>query len=65
MANAAKTQGRVLIKGGWLITMDRDLGDLPRADVLIDGRKIVAVGPGLGVEDAEIIDGSDRISLRA
>jgi 5-methylthioadenosine/S-adenosylhomocysteine deaminase len=57
------TVSRILIKGAWVITLDPDLGDLPCGDVLIEGRKITAVGRGLGVEDAEIIDGRDRIVI--
>jgi 5-methylthioadenosine/S-adenosylhomocysteine deaminase len=54
---------RLLIKGAWVITMDPALGDLACSDVLIEGRRIVAVGAGLDVEDAEIIDGTERIVI--
>ena len=33
-----------LIRGGYVLTLDPALGDLPNADVLIDGDKIAAVG---------------------
>ena len=36
---------RILIKNGIVLTQDPDLGELPRADVLIDGTTIEAVGP--------------------
>jgi len=36
-----------LISGGYVATMDPDLGDLPGADVLLHDGVIVAVGPGL------------------
>jgi hypothetical protein len=29
-----------LIKGGYVLTLDPSLGDMPNADVLIDGDKI-------------------------
>src|ERR1700753_3354640 len=54
---------QLLIKDAWVITLDSDLGDLPRGDVLIVGSKIAAVAPSLDVGDAEIIDGSDRIVI--
>jgi 5-methylthioadenosine/S-adenosylhomocysteine deaminase len=54
---------RLLIQGACLITMDRTLGDVPRGDILVEGRRIVAVGAGLAVEDAEIIDGTNRIVI--
>src|SRR5690606_41410550 len=47
---------RMLLKGGHVITMDPELGDLARGDVLIEGSKIAAVGPDLEADDAEIID---------
>jgi 5-methylthioadenosine/S-adenosylhomocysteine deaminase len=58
-----KAASRRLIKGAWVITLDANLGDLPRGDVLITGSKIAAVGRGLDVGDAEIIDGTDRIVI--
>jgi hypothetical protein len=33
-----------LIKGGYVLTLDPELGDLPLTDVLIDGDKIAAIG---------------------
>jgi cytosine/adenosine deaminase-related metal-dependent hydrolase len=38
---------RILIEGATVLTMDRELGDFPRADVLVVGTTIAAVGPGL------------------
>ena len=49
---------RKILKNGCVLTMDRKIGNFRRADVLIDGTKIVAVGPDLHVGDAEIIDAS-------
>ena len=46
---------RMLLKGGHVLTVDPDLGNLV-GDVLIEGDTISAVGPDLGVEDAEIVD---------
>ena len=39
---------RMLLKGGMVLTMDPKLGNFEKADVLIEGKKIVAVGPNLG-----------------
>jgi hypothetical protein len=44
-ANAARS---ILLKGGTVITMDPAVPDLEKGDVLIEGKKIVAVGPNLG-----------------
>ena len=38
---------RTLIKGGCVITMDRQIGDLPQGDVLIENDRIAAVAPAL------------------
>jgi 5-methylthioadenosine/S-adenosylhomocysteine deaminase len=44
--------------------MDDELGTLPRADVLIDGARIAALGPDLPREpDVELVDGRDRIVM--
>ncbi len=39
------TDRTTLIKGGYVLTLDPALGDMPNSDVLIDGEKIAAVGP--------------------
>ena len=55
---------RTLITDAFVLTMDDDLGTLPRADVLIDGARIAAVGPDLPREaDVELVDGRDRIVM--
>ena len=38
---------RYLIRGGAVMSMDPKVGDFPQADVLVEGKKIVAVGPNL------------------
>ncbi|MDO8210234.1 amidohydrolase family protein [Conexibacter sp. CPCC 206217] len=42
---------RVLIRGGAVITMDAAIGDFAAGDVLIEGRRIVAVGPRLADDE--------------
>jgi 5-methylthioadenosine/S-adenosylhomocysteine deaminase len=54
---------RTLLKNGCVLTLDRDLGNYRRADVLIEGTKIAAVGPNLKVTDAEVIDASEMIVM--
>src|ERR1700694_850769 len=51
---------RIVLKGGVVLTMDSALGDFDRADVLIEGGKIAAVGPNLGAAAREI-DASNMI----
>ena len=37
----------IVLKDGIVLSMDRRVGDFEKADVLIQGKKIVSVGPGL------------------
>jgi cytosine/adenosine deaminase-related metal-dependent hydrolase/ribose/xylose/arabinose/galactoside ABC-type transport system permease subunit len=55
--------GRKLIKGGIVLSLDPDVGDLTSGDVLIDGDRIAAVGQGLAADDAEVIDASGMIVM--
>jgi hypothetical protein len=47
--------GDILMRGGYLLTMDQ-AGDIPDGDVHISGGEIHAVGRGLDVTGAEAID---------
>ena len=50
------SQQRTLIRNATVVTMDDELGDLDRADILVEGSKIAAVAPDLGVQDAEVLN---------
>lgn len=52
-----------LIKGGHVVSMDPDVGDLSSGDVLIEGDKIAAVGVDLPTDDAEIIHAEGDIVI--
>jgi cytosine/adenosine deaminase-related metal-dependent hydrolase len=56
-------QRRILIKGGVVLSLDRQVGDFARADVLIEDGKIAAVRPDIAVdsESAAVIDASSHI----
>ena len=62
-ASDAKPNGRILIKGATIITMDRALGDIAKGDLLIQGKKITAVGGELRSSGATVIDGSNAILI--
>ncbi len=68
-AEAAETSAKpgkgrkVLIKGGYVATVDKTLGELPNGDVLIDGNSIAEVGKDLRVTDAEVIDARGMLVL--
>ena len=55
----------LLVKGGHVVTMDPDRGDLEGGDVLVADGVITAVGPGLrpATADAEVIDASGRLVI--
>ena len=55
--------GRMVIKGGTVISMDPAIKDLPRGDVLVEDQRIVAVAPSLNAEGAETIDAAGMIVL--
>lgn len=54
---------RRLLRGGTVLSMDPEVGDLPQGDVLIEDDRIAAVGSDLDVTDAEIVDVRGRIVL--
>ncbi|MFL6072604.1 MAG: amidohydrolase family protein [Mycobacteriales bacterium] len=53
----------LVLRGGHVITMDPELGDLPGADVHVAGGRIVAVGPALDASGATEIDARGTIVL--
>jgi cytosine/adenosine deaminase-related metal-dependent hydrolase len=54
----------MLIKGGCVVTMDPQLGELPHGDVLIENGRIAAIAPRLDTPDgAETIDAAGMIVM--
>jgi hypothetical protein len=55
----------LLIKGGYVVTVDPDLGDLPAGDVLVADGLITAVGPDLEptTTAAEVIEAAGRLVI--
>ncbi|MES2957138.1 MAG: amidohydrolase family protein, partial [Pseudomonadota bacterium] len=54
---------RLLIRGGAVMSMDPAVGDFAEADVLVDGKKILAVGRNLQAGGAAVIDARGRIVM--
>jgi len=54
--------GRILLRGGIVLSLDPKVGDFEKADVLIEGKRIAAVGPNLtaAATSAVVVDGGDR-----
>jgi 5-methylthioadenosine/S-adenosylhomocysteine deaminase len=45
------------------MSMDPSVGDFPQADVLVEGKRILAVGPNLHAGSADVIDARGRIVI--
>lgn len=60
---AATARRRILIKGGYVASLDKSIGDLPVGDVLTDGATIAAIGRDIQAPDAEIIDAGSKLVL--
>jgi 5-methylthioadenosine/S-adenosylhomocysteine deaminase len=54
---------RYVIRGGAVMSMDRAVGDFEVGDVLVEGKKIVAVGRNLNAGGAAEIDARGRIVM--
>jgi 5-methylthioadenosine/S-adenosylhomocysteine deaminase len=55
--------GRTLIRGGTVLSLDPELGDLEQGDVLVEDDRILAVGPDLSNGEVEVIDASGMIVM--
>src|SRR4051812_12233911 len=64
-AEQAAKSAPVLIRGAIVVTLDDRDRVLDRADILIEGGRIVSVGPPAdeAVAGARVIDGRDRIAF--
>src|SRR5256885_13292768 len=66
-AELARLQGqrRILLKGGVVLTLDRQVGDFAQADVLIEDGKIREVRPNIavGADAAAVVDAANRVVI--
>ncbi len=64
MPSGTGTQNvRYVIRNASVLSMDKAIGDFARADVLVEGRKIVAIGPNLSASAAAVIDANGMIAM--
>jgi cytosine/adenosine deaminase-related metal-dependent hydrolase len=62
--NRLQTSSRILLKGGVVLTLDRQVGDFAQADVLIDAGKIAQVRPNIETSDNTVeVDASNQIII--
>jgi 5-methylthioadenosine/S-adenosylhomocysteine deaminase len=54
---------RLVVRGGWVLTLGARSSNFTEADVLIEGDRIIEVGPGLRARDAETIDATEAIVM--
>jgi cytosine/adenosine deaminase-related metal-dependent hydrolase len=54
---------RYVIRGGSVMSMDPKVGDFVQADVLVEGKKILAVRPNIHASDAGEIDARGKIVM--
>ena len=54
---------RVLLRGGHVLSMDPEVGDLYGGDVLLEDDRIAAVAPSIDAAEAEVIDATDCIVM--
>ncbi|MGH2400137.1 MAG: hypothetical protein ACRDF6_09855, partial [bacterium] len=53
----------ILLKDGMVLSMDRQVGDFEKADVLIDGTTIARIAPAISAGDAEVVDCAGTIVM--
>ena len=61
--DSGRPRRRYVIRNGHVMSMDPKVGDLVRGDVLVDGKKILAVGCNLRAGGADEIDAEGRIVM--
>lgn len=54
---------RVLLRGGHVLSMDEDVGELPTGDVLVEDGRIAAVDARIDAADAEVVDVSGHVVM--
>ena len=63
LVQAQNTPDELLLKGGYVLTMDPEIGDLAVGDVLVRDGQIIEIGTSLVAPEAEIIDASDMVIM--
>ena len=64
LRNASTNNRPILLKDGIVLSLDRQVGDFMKADVLIQGKKIMSVGPNLAApKDAVVVNAAGMIVM--
>lgn len=59
----ATSNDEYILRGGYVLTMDSSLGELPSGDVHVKAGRIVAVAPRIDMRDVRIVDASRKIVM--
>ena len=62
-ADSGRSGQRYVIRNGHVMSMDPAVGDIVRGDVLVEGKRILAVGRNLNAGNADEIDAEGRIVM--
>jgi len=54
---------RILLRGGSILSMDEEIGELSSGDVLVEGSRIAAVGPSIAAADAQVVDAAGMVVM--
>ena len=54
---------RTLLRGGHIISMDPEIGDVAGGDVLIEDEEIAEVAPSIDASDCEVVDATGAIVI--
>lgn len=54
---------KTLIRGATILSMDENVGNMERGDILITGSTITAVGQNLDADGADVIDAANMIAM--
>lgn len=54
---------RILLKGGIVLSLDSQVGDFEKADILIEGQKIAAIAPSIPASSAVVVDATGMIVM--
>jgi 5-methylthioadenosine/S-adenosylhomocysteine deaminase len=62
-ASGAPRGNNFVLRGGYIITMDGTLGDIPIGDVHVRDGAIAAIAPSIAAPDAEVVDAQGKIVM--
>lgn len=62
-AQSDSNGNEILLQGGYVLSMDEDIGDLATGDVLIRNGEIIAVADSIDAPQAQIIDATDMVIM--